>query len=68
MAAQAEILKGRIRRMIVRDGGVYVEVYGSKVERVLEHTRSGVLTVSNLVELIGIEPTTSTMPLWRSPN
>jgi hypothetical protein len=35
MAAQAEILKCRIRRMIVKNDGVYVEIFGRKPESVL---------------------------------
>ena len=78
VAAQAEILKSRIRRIVVRENGVYVEVYGREPETILqfcdkgqkkEHPtrspagfRSGVRTVFNLVDPIGLEPTTSTMP------
>ncbi len=35
VSAQSEILKNRIRRLIVRDSGVYVEIYGRKPEPVL---------------------------------
>jgi len=35
MAAQAEILNCRIRRMIVKNDGVYVEIFGRKPESVL---------------------------------
>ncbi len=84
VAAQTEILKNRIRRIVVRENGVYAEYYcrkpelvwsrpsdGQKVENPassLAGFRSGVRTVSNLVDLIGIEPTTSCMPCKRSPS
>jgi hypothetical protein len=35
VAAQAEILKERVRRIVVRENGVYVEVFGKKPEPVL---------------------------------
>jgi site-specific DNA recombinase len=74
VAAQAEILKNRVRRIVVRDNGVYVEVFGRPPEPILrlidgglkkenptqspEGSRSGVRTVSKLVEMTGIEPAT----------
>jgi hypothetical protein len=36
LAKQAEFLKCRIRKIIVKDGGVYVEVFGRKPERLLQ--------------------------------
>lgn len=36
LAKQAEFLRGRIRKIIVKDGGVYVEVYGRKPERLFQ--------------------------------
>jgi site-specific DNA recombinase len=35
MAAQAEILKNRIRRIVVRGDGVYVEIYGRDPQKIL---------------------------------
>jgi hypothetical protein len=32
VAAQAEILKSRIRRIVVRENGIYVEIFGAKSE------------------------------------
>ncbi len=84
VAVQSEILKNRIRRIVVRENGVYVEYYCRKPELVWsnptdpqkaknltqtpEGSRSGVRAVSNLVELIRIELTTSCMPCKRSPS
>ena len=36
VAVQAEILKSRIRRIVVRENGVYVEVFGRTPEQVLQ--------------------------------
>lgn len=36
VSAQAEILKNRVRRIIVRDGGVYVQIYGGKPVSILQ--------------------------------
>lgn len=35
LAKQSEFLKARVRKIIVKDGGVYVEVYGRNPERLL---------------------------------
>jgi len=66
VSAQAEILKNRVRRIVVREDGVFVEIYGRAPERILrlldgglkkehptqtpERSRTGVRTVSKLVE------------------
>jgi hypothetical protein len=66
VAAQAEILKNRIRRISVRENGIYVEIYGRSPEPVLivldekkaqknlaqspAGSRPGVRAVSNLVD------------------
>ena len=84
VSAQAEILKNRVRRIVVREDGVYAEIYGRAPERILrlldgglkkehptqtpEGSRTGVRTVSKLVEVTGIEPATSNMPCSRSPS
>ena len=84
VAAQAEILKSRVRRIKVRDGGVYVEIYGRDPQKILNlkevgqkaenltqapaGSRSGVRTVFKLLEVTGIEPATSNMPCSRSPS
>jgi site-specific DNA recombinase len=47
VAAQAEILKGRIRRMIVRDGGVYVEIYGRAPEPIMRLAGDGNSEIKN---------------------
>jgi DNA invertase Pin-like site-specific DNA recombinase len=41
LAAQAEILKKRIRRMVVREGGVYVEIYGKEIDPGFRHSDEG---------------------------
>ena len=64
VAAQAEILKERVRRLVVRENGIYVEVYGGKPEegfRLLNQSRStlsGVRTGFKLVRSRGLEPLT----------
>jgi len=73
VTVQAEILKNRIRKIVVRDGKVFVEVFGREPEYVLgtlssesekngkdgiRKPRSGVLTVSKLVHSPGLEPGT----------
>lgn len=68
VAPQSEILKSRVRRIVVRENGVHVEILGRFPERSvllsqspdkkiptaipLAGSRSGVLTVSKLVEAI----------------
>lgn len=74
VAPQSEILKSRVRRIVIRENGVHVEILGRFPERSvllsqspdkkiptaipLAGSRSGVLTVSKLVEATGIEPAT----------
>ena len=41
IAAQAEILRERVRRIIIRDGGAYVEIYGKKPEPMLRLLNGG---------------------------
>jgi hypothetical protein len=48
-------------------GGKFLLFLPSLVYRGLESLRSQI-TLIRMVEPIGIEPTTSTMPLWRSSN
>ncbi len=47
VAAQTEILKNRIRRMVIRDCGVYVEIYGKKPEPVLGFVSEGDSEIKN---------------------
>lgn len=69
ISAQAEILKNRIRRIVVKSNGIYVEIYGKSPELIFdfseglknEHptqtpagSRSGVRTVFNLVGLMPV--------------
>lgn len=69
ISAQAEILKNRIRRIVVKSNGIYVEIYGRSPELVFDFSdgqkethltqtpagsRSGVRTVFNLVEAGGV--------------
>jgi site-specific DNA recombinase len=77
VTVQAEILKNRVRRIVVKEDGVYVEIYGRKPELVIKSlgqnegikkpavlgsSRSGVRTVFNLVGVAGFEPTTFSTP------
>lgn len=41
LAAQVEILKNRIRRIVVREGFVYFEIYGREPQRVLNLSKLG---------------------------
>ena len=75
VAAQAEILKDRVRRIVVRENGVYVEIFGRKSEPVLlraldggggnyegskvRSSTSNVRTVSKLARSRGFEPLTT---------
>ncbi len=67
VAAQAEILRSRIRRIVVRENGVYIEIFGAKPECNLGHFGCGtnsetqgsmVRTVSKMVRSEGFEPPT----------
>ncbi len=77
LAVQAEILKLRVRRIVVQDDGVTVEIYGRKPEVILlgsersQKTKnptglgspgSSVRTDSKLVGAAGFEPTTPCTP------
>lgn len=78
VSAQAEILRSHIRKIVVGENGVIVEVYASrrpeqklgsvdlglvrKTGNLGGTVKTGVRTHSNLVDPIGLEPTTSTMP------
>lgn len=72
VSAQAEVLKQRIKRIIIREDGVFqVEVYGENPGYILRDspegdlesrsrsTQSGVRTVFKLVRLEGFEPPTT---------
>ena len=71
LSVQAEILRLRVRRIVVQEDGVTVEIYGRKPEvlllgsktntrpdALLGGTRSGVRTDSKLVGATGFEPAT----------
>ena len=67
VAAQAEILKSRIRRIVVRENGVYIEIFGAKPEFGLGQFESGtksrtqgsrVRTAFKMVHPSGFEPLT----------
>ena len=76
VATQSEILKSRVRRIVVRENGVHVEILGRSPERSvlwsqspdktaptvtpLAGSRSGVLTVSKLVEAVQTSTNQST--------
>ena len=78
LAAQSEILKNRIRKIVVRADGIYVEIYGREPQKILNLTtggqkeknltqspdgsRSGVRPVFKLVEAPGIEPGSARVP------
>ena len=60
VAAQSEILKSRVRKIVVRENGVHIEIFGENpgsfaaagndsTDTQARSTRSGVLTVSKLV-------------------
>lgn len=68
VAAQAEILKSRIRRIVVRENGVYIEIFGAKPEFGLGQFENGTLagtrgsrvrTVFKMVHREGVEPPTT---------
>lgn len=71
VSAQAEIIRDRVRRIVVHENGIYVELFGEPTGtpggRVGTNTtqtafsrtsRSGVRTVSKLVQSAGLEPAT----------
>ena len=76
VATQSEILKSRVRRIVVRENGVHVEILGRSPERSVlwsqnpdqtaptvtpvAGSRSGVLTVSKLVEAVQTSTNQST--------
>ena len=73
VSVQAEILKNCIRRIVVRENGIYVEIFGKAPEVIFgklgESSKkndqnssrsilSGVRPVSRLVQSAGLEPAT----------
>ncbi len=72
VSVQAEILRDIVCEISVKEDGVLVKIFGlnsgnsSKKRPAL--SRSGVRTVSNLVDGSGVEPLAPTMPLWCSTN
>ena len=83
VSTQGEILKERIRRIVVQEKGLYVEFFGQKLEYVsgilngdgeknelnaARSTPSVVLPVFKLVQTTGLEPVTPCMSCKYSTN
>ncbi len=76
ISLQTQILKDVIHRIDICATGIKIKMYGVKPRIHLENPsenkpaacRSGVRSVFGLVDLTGIEPATSALPVQRSPS
>ena len=52
LSVQAEILRHRIRKMVVREGGVFVEVFGGKSDSLVDLATRFVRWVASSTEMV----------------